>query len=58
MVQNQCIVFVNEIPTKLPDYTNLETQLHKGASGEGASGYGVINTIPFTKQTFKEKKQQ
>ena len=51
MVQNQCIIFVNEIPTKLPDYTNLETQLHKGASGNG-----VINSNPFTKKTFKEKK--
>ena len=52
MNQNQCIVFVNEIPTKLPpDYTRLDTQLH-----EGASGNGVINLHTFTKTTFMKKK--
>ena len=52
MNQNQCIVFVNEIPTKLPpDYTRLDPQLHKGASGNG-----VLNLHIFTKKTFMEKK--
>ena len=52
MNQNQCIVFVNEIPSKLPpDYTRLDPQLHKGASGNG-----VPNLHIFTKKTFMEKK--
>ena len=51
MNQNQCIVFVNEIPTKLPDYTRLDPQLH-----EGAFGNGVINSHKFEKNNFQKEK--
>lgn len=51
MVQNLCIVFVNEIPKKLPDYTKLDQSLLTGASGKG-----VINPDAFTKKTFLQQK--
>jgi hypothetical protein len=51
MVQNLCIVFVNEIPTKLPDYTKLDQSLLTGASGKG-----VINLKSFTNKTLVKEK--
>ena len=51
MDHTKCLVFVNELPKKVPDSTKVDPHLCEGASGEG-----IINQNIFTTQSLMLQK--